>query len=203
MGDVLSARGFPLAGLAVATFAYALNVLVPKRMKSAAEIWVEVVGRDWGALSEEQKEELVSIVDTFLQIARKGAAKANLRLLARIVAGQKAREALRADEFMTYASVLEGLSVEEIEALAVLYKTWKEHARDQAQIIRDEIRKQLIPKLAANNEELGALYEGIARTGLLVRINDLYDFSGFKPSKKFDQLVSLASFEDLFKAEMA
>lgn len=215
MGDALTAQGFPVAGLAAASFTYALNALVPKRMKSAADIWVQIIGRDWGVLSEEQEEELASIVDTFLQIARKGTAKANLRLLARIIAGQKAAKALRADEFMAYVDILAALSHEEIQALSLLYKSWVAQDRKSnefepgkkiedvcAHLARRATLATLVPSQVHDEDEFNAIFEGLARTGLLIRVNDIRNSSLFRPSKKFERLVSLASLEELAEKKM-
>lgn len=215
MGDALSAQGIAYAGTAAAGLQYALSSLVPKRMKSASEIWVQVVGRDWGPISEEQEEELASIVDTFLQTARKGTAKANLQLLARIIAGQKASKALRADEFMAYADVLASLSHEEIQALSLLYKSWVAQDRKSielkpgqkieavcAQLARRATLAALVPSLVHDEDEFDAIFEGLARTGLLIRVNDIRNSSLFRPSKKFERLVSLASLEELAEKKM-
>ncbi|MDD3183107.1 MAG: hypothetical protein PHD48_09950 [Alphaproteobacteria bacterium] len=203
MGDALTAQGFPVTGLAAASFAYALNALVPKRMKSAADIWVQIVGRDWGALSEEQEEELASIVDTFLQIARKGTAKANLRLLARIVAGQKAARALKADEFLYYADLLASLSHEEICLLGTLQKhngIDKPDFRDiakTAKLVMDE----LIPSVFASKADFAATSQALTRTGFVIRtVASNYDCD--EPcylTPLFEKVSKLASFQGLYE----
>jgi len=212
MGDALTVQGIPAAGVAAASFAYALNALVPKRMKSASDIWVQIVGRDWGALSEEQEEELASIVDTFLQIARKGTAKANLRLLARIISGQKAAKALKADEFMYYAEIIASLRHEEIVLLGTM-KHQTEITEKRGGITVSEktpkilidimlnTKGELVPQVFKTDIDFWATARALARTGFIYEETAGIRGSVWSLTSVFNKVYVLVPMYDLLSAK--
>lgn len=124
IGDALTFHAAGTASyIAAGSASYILETLLQNRMRSASKIWHEIANDHWDyPLTDDQKEELVSIIDTFLRYAREEAAQENLKLLAQIVAGQKASKAVRANEFIHYANLLVPLSHEEVCLLATLTK---------------------------------------------------------------------------------
>jgi hypothetical protein len=68
------------------------------------------------------EDDAIAITLRIMRAAHEGAARLNLRLLAKAVAGQAQRGALVADEFHLHADRLASLSRDEIILIATLYK---------------------------------------------------------------------------------
>lgn len=168
IGDTLTAHGFPAAGVAT----YILDSLIQNRITSASNIWCDIVKNDWSyPLTDDQKEELVSIIDTFLRYAREGAAQENLKLLAQIIAGQKAAKALRANEFLHYANLLAPLTYEEICLLGTLAKhdAFKKQDFREIAATAKAVMNEMIPSVFKSKEEFEAVSQALTRTGFVCR----------------------------------
>lgn len=198
MGDILNAQAVVCSGTAAAGLSQVVQSFQQKRLNQARDIWLQEVRDGLKDISDvAQQDELMAIIDRYLRSAREGTTRQNLRILARVVAGQSVSSGLKANEFAAYASIIEALTIEEIEAIAQLYALWSNKEPENGPQVKKELQKRLIPKIVENAEELDALYEGLTRTGFLIRMNDIYDFNGFRPSKKLERLVRLARLQDL------
>src|SRR6516165_3622152 len=113
-------------------------------------------------------EEAAAIFYRYMRAAQEGGARLNLRLMAKIIAGQADRGNLVADEFLYYADMLASLRREEVLALGTLYRHWKSDPRvDVAGVALSGAQAELIPKVFRDNEEFLAALGAAARTGLI------------------------------------
>jgi hypothetical protein len=100
------------------------------RAEQARDILFEELRRanisDAQAASE---DDAIAVIVRYLRAAREGAARLNLRLLAKAIAGKLRTGNFVADEFLQYAEALGSLSRDEIIIISVVYKVWAEHQR--------------------------------------------------------------------------
>ncbi|MCL2469119.1 MAG: hypothetical protein FWF24_02670 [Alphaproteobacteria bacterium] len=120
--DLLS-TGAPVATMQT-TAQEALSIWRGKKAKQARDILLdEITDGNFSNVSDDDK---ISILHRYLQAAMNGEARINLRILAKLIRGllnnESLQPALYASEFNRYAKILEGLSHEELQILAALYK---------------------------------------------------------------------------------
>jgi hypothetical protein len=166
----------------------------------ARDILLDEIRSGTKTLGDAEVEEAAAIFYRYMRAAQEGGARLNLRLMAKVIAGQAHRGNLLADEFLYYADMLASLRREEILALGTLYRHWKSDARvDAAGAALSGAKAELIPKVFRDNEEFLATLGAAARTGLVTYI------SGFDRvymvSPLMDRLYALAPFEEALKAE--
>jgi hypothetical protein len=73
------------------------------------------------------EDDAIAVIVRYLRAAREGAARLNLRLLAKAIAGKLQSGHLVADEFLQYTEALGSLSRDEIIVIAAVYRVWTEH----------------------------------------------------------------------------
>ncbi|MBI4968057.1 MAG: hypothetical protein HZC25_08045 [Rhodospirillales bacterium] len=167
--------GVPGASTAGEITTGVINGFLGRRLEKAREILIEEVRLGHRSLVEAgHEDEALSIIERYLRAAREGAARLNLRLMARIVAGQAERGNLVADEFLYYADLLASLRQEEVIVLATLYRYW---TSTDVQAMPDDERKnatnqrtrdELVPAALSSKELLLATLGAVSRTGLVI-----------------------------------
>lgn len=183
--------------------------LFKKRLDAAREILLQEIHAGekdvWEAC---EVDEVVAIVYRYMRAAQEGTAQVNLRLLARIIAGQKAAKALRADDFLYYADIIASLRHEEIIIIGTMHKFYqatkvkpaphgpKEPQWPMAQRVYGEVRYSLIPSVFSSEDEFSAICGALTRTGLIIAVNAVGGMI-YAPSPFLEKLCSIASFEDL------
>jgi len=119
VSDAVGLTGIPggsVAGLAIGRY-------FRRRAEAARDILLDELRQanisDAQAASEDNA---IAVIVRYLRSAREGAARLNLRLLAKAIAGQIQLGRLVADEFLQYADALGSLSREEIVVISTLYR---------------------------------------------------------------------------------
>jgi hypothetical protein len=127
--------------------------------------------------------------------AQEGAARENLRLMARIIAGQPSYKSLKINDFVSYANIISQLSYEEIQLLGVFYKHWKinKPTDNVANATYNRSAKELIPQIFSDKEELNSEIRSLIRTGFINFIET--GVPVFKFTKKGEKIAELAKFE--------
>ncbi|MBV8548785.1 MAG: hypothetical protein JO126_04950 [Alphaproteobacteria bacterium] len=206
--DILSALMVPGAS----TAGELLQNIFKRRIEKAREILIqEIRGGENDILNVEECDEVVAIVYRYMRAAQEGAARMNLRLLARIIAGQKALKALKADEFLYYADLIASLRHEEIvllgsyaRVLAIETKVVRENSLDPSRAENSAERRAtksiedvLIPDVFSSRSELWATVNAVSRTGLMTIASPSFDGPYFELTPIFTKVNVLVSFEDL------
>jgi hypothetical protein len=143
------------------------------------------------------------VVVRYLRAAREGAARLNLRLLAKAIAGKLQSGRLVADEFLQYAEALASLSRDEIIVIGTMYKMWAAHqalaATDPAEasrrypdpwpltlkyLIEKGITEELVITGAARAQRSGLIY------GLSTSIETISTYEPKKTTTPFIYRVS-------------
>jgi hypothetical protein len=73
------------------------------------------------------EDDAIAVIVRYLRAAQEGAARLNLRLLAKAIAGKRQSMPLVADEFLQYAEALATLSRDEVLVVGAMYRHWKAH----------------------------------------------------------------------------
>jgi hypothetical protein len=94
------------------------------------------------------EDDAIAVVIRYLRAAREGAARLNLRLLAKAIAGKVQSSRLIADEFLQYAEALASLSRDEIIVIGTMYRYWRAH---------QDLAPRICKKLRENTATLGGL----------------------------------------------
>jgi hypothetical protein len=188
-----------------------------RRGEQARDILFEELRRanisDAQAASE---DDAIAVIVRYLRAAREGAARLNLRLLAKAIAGKLQSSGLVADEFLQYAEALATLSREEIVVLGAMYRHWKAHRnlavqeREAAgrdvdpweltlrELTAPGMTEELISTVAARAQRSGLLYPMFGRVG---QVAGRYGNLSFRVSPLLIDLGMTIDFEDAFQRE--
>ncbi len=178
IGDIAGA--FDVFGGSVAGIA--VQNLFKIRLSAAREILLlEISAGEKDIWEACEVDEVAAIVYRYMRAAQEGTARTNLRLLARIIAGQKAAKVLRADEFLYYADIIDSLRYEEIIVLGKLHKSFneqiekekanqldtKEISRAATEAYRRTQKETIESGVFSTEDEYVATCGALVRTGLV------------------------------------
>lgn len=195
MSDIASALGVPGA----ATVAELIQSHVRKRQAEALDLLLEQLRNgEITAIDAAGRDELISCLWRYSRAAIEGTAHANLRLLARTLAGLIGSESLYAEKFKRYADILSDLTAEEIFVLATLHRIC-DGLRPRQEYFASEsmslLKAQLVPK-NLSEIELHATLGALARTGLVCQgIGTMDDIGGWMTTPLMDEVAGLARLE--------
>ncbi len=210
VSDILASYASPVAALGGAGLSAVVAKLLRYRLDVAREILLEEVSRGEKTLHDlGEVDELAAITFRYARAAQEGTARLNLRLMAKVIAGQAQAGPLVADEFLAWADVLASLRREEVILLAEMVRVRADlqahHPEEAPQQwlgkIRDVLAGRMIPSHFSSEDELAATELGLSRTGLVV---GLIIYSGgprHAPSPLMDELQALAPFQGALREE--
>ena len=206
VADVFALQQFlggSVAGVAVGTAVYRL---LQRRMEQAREIFLEELRRGETTLPPAQIDEAVAIVYRYSRAAQEGAARINLRLMAKAIAGQARLSNLSADEFLRDADVIASLRRDEIFLLAEMHRVWTsdwlKQTEEQKRLsaLLQRVEQRLVPSLFRDADDLQATAAAIVRTGLLMT-SPVWDGVAYRPTPKLERLVKLAPLDEVLAQE--
>lgn len=179
VSDALEACGVAFSSVEGTVAGELLSAIMRKRLEAARDIALEEIRRgDRPKEDVADGDEVVAIVFKYLECARQGAARRNLRLMARVMRGQAASGSLFADEFLRYADMVASLSHEEVCTLATMYRVRREFltrrasdwpAHEKRSTLDRVIKERLVGrnKVFRREAELVATRAALQRTGLI------------------------------------
>ncbi|WP_315138468.1 hypothetical protein [Achromobacter marplatensis] len=118
ISDTLAALCIPGAAVLSATAKAALQTHYARKAQEAREIMLGELRAGRATPENVELEEFAAITVRYARAVREGVGRINLRMLAAILAGQLAHDAVYADEFYRWADILAGLTSDEIVVLA-------------------------------------------------------------------------------------
>jgi hypothetical protein len=202
--DALSARNVPGGSV----LGFTIQALFQKRIDRAREILIEELKRGDKSIHEiGELEEAAAVIYRYGRAAQEGTARLNLRLMAKVIAGQAQLGNLVADEFLHYADILAPLRREELVIIATMHRIRKEIDAKPGQrhlyghTIWERLTSELVPSLVHSPEELRAWVTSAMRSGLIISLTGIDDVEFFATSPLMDRLEKLASFEDALRQE--
>lgn len=199
LSDLLGAAGMPGAGVAGAAGAEALHRLLAKRAETARETLIEELRKGVHTPASFSEDEFAAVLFRYLRAAQEGAARQNLRLLARLISGMSAQGSLHASDFLRWADVLQSLTPQEIVFLWRLYDGMtkvqqidKAHHRNKHEAVCAMIEKSLVPSVFRTSSVLWAHAMSLTRTGLVIPMG-----AYVAPTALLEDIVRLARIDDL------
>jgi hypothetical protein len=190
-----------------------------RRTEQARDILFEELRQanisDAQAVSE---DDAIAVIVRYLRAAREGAARLNLRLLAKAIAGKLRTGSLVADEFLQYAEALAALSRDEIQVIGTMYRYWRAHqdlastdpqeaARKYGdpwglasqELMRRGMKEELIYSIASRAQRSGLIYpmSGIGGFSDTASVGNLV----FRVSPLLIELGTTIDFEDALRRE--
>lgn len=142
------------------TVSAAIQHVFKKRLDTAREILLEEIkdgNKDMGDAAE--LEEIAAIIYRYGRAAQEGAARANLRLLAKVIAGQMQVSSLNANDFLYYADILSSLKAQEIQLLGIMVREGKTTSYSAKDILKQHFIYE---------ETIEEIFQSLLRTGLVV-----------------------------------
>lgn len=185
----------------------ALRKLVDHRQQVALDILLEEIAAGQINPADVPPESLAAPVYRYIRAAREGAARLNLRLLARLIAGQASKQDLIADEFLYYADIIASLRREEIVLIATMYRhrqapdLAKLEPRERVSPARDRTIAELVPSVFATTDDLDATCLAGVRTGLFTLASGWGGTVTAYLSPFADKVISMSSFEAAVERE--
>lgn len=207
VGDAFGVGGWLMGNLAGAGFAVALQQVQRRRAERARDILLDELSRGEKTLSVPEVEEAAAVLLRYGRAAQEGAARLNLRLMAKVIAGQVHQKALYADEFLRHDDVIAGLRREEVTLLGALQRHWTTDAvralandHDRMNEAKRLMIAELIPVPFMDVAELAATEDAVVRTGFLF---GTATFGGtiYRPTRAFERICTLVPFEAALEAE--
>ncbi len=199
-----------LAGLPIpsGTAIELLKSYVGKKNETAREILFDEIASGETLIGEvPSKDEFVGVLVRYLRAAHEGAARINLRLLAKVVAGQIRKGELVADEFLAIADVLTTLSRDEIIVIGTMYRYWlKASEIKEAQPSVEppdpwaRTREELAPSFYPDKEHIEAIAARAQRSGLVMAVS-AYGGNAYKITPLLVQLGQTVDFMDALSRE--
>jgi len=152
ISDVLSFFGIPTN-----TASQIYTDILNKRAHEALEILLAEIRQ--GNFENIDQDEAVSIIARYQRAAIEGAAKRNLRMMAKVIRGMAEKQDLTAPSFMKYANILASLTKDEILVLGIMSKSnWGIFIGDRN---ASEFKKHGI-------ENYESVQQALMRTGLVL-----------------------------------
>jgi hypothetical protein len=140
-------------------------------------------------------DDAVAIIAKYLRASEQGAARLNLRLLAKCIAGQVQRGRLIADEFLDHAEALATLSHDEVVLIATMYRIAQREEPDRRWgVFLAEMKK------AWAEDKIRSVAGRATRSGLVVAQGA---FGGiiYAPSPTLCDLCRTVDFDDALRRE--
>ncbi len=200
--DVLAALGLPSSSFS-ALFG---GFLRGKIDESFGILLEELRAGNMSELHVASENETVAVCYRYLLAARDGAARRNLRLLAKVMVGLAQRDRLYSDEFNKYAGVLENLTREQIIYLGryyALYQEEKRKADDEGkarEAAKDRLVDELIPHQFPSEQHLEYLVSQAVGLGLLLT-SSAWGTLVYRFSPLMDEIAGMADFQEVLKRE--
>lgn len=198
VGDIASYLGVPGANLV----GKAMEALHDQRMERAREVLLEDIRSGLVHIGDDARvvDELAPIMHRYFRAAADGAARNNLRLLARIIAGHLCEDALSASEFLAWSDVLAGLRPPEIRVLAGIQQFVDASGEAWSWEDSNVAARLLIDKTSAcaacTVDEVNSALAGLTRTGFLLP-SIMASGMAYRLSSQFAAFRRIASFDGL------
>ncbi len=204
---VADAAHITIPGAAVA--GGAVTRFLRRRTEAARDILLDELRRanitDVEAASE---DDAVGVVYRYLRAAQEGAARLNLRLLAKVIVGQFEAGRLMADEFLQYAESLAALSRDEIIVIGTMYRAMVEQLaqmRENPATFPNGIdpwaaTKRALAEKGWEEDRVAAAGTRSQRSGLVVG-HAAYGGMIFSASPMLTELGKTVDFDDALRRE--
>lgn len=181
-----------------------------RRSEQARSIFLEELGQGRRPpINPGEVDEFVAIIYRYMSKAQEGAARLNLRLMARVVSGQLESEGLYASDFLRYSELIASLTREEVILLATRRRIRLEFDAKKSQenwsdtsSVNELVAKELVPRVFSTHLHYTAALTALQRTGLIWPAAATIG-GGFvwQDTPLLDEIAQLANFEGALEME--
>jgi hypothetical protein len=198
----LIADGLGLLGaLGGSTAGEIIKAYLQRRTDEATDILLDELGR--GDILPPQaaaKDDGVAVIYHYYRSACMGAARINLRLLAKGIVGRLTTNTLVADEFLPHVDALAALSRDEIILLATMIRIQQrfENAEPNGQWWRDAVAK--LGEIGWNGDRAWAAAGRALRSGYVI-VGSGYGALSYRMSPLLVDLCKTVDFDDALRGE--
>lgn len=175
-----------------------LSRILRRRAQAAREILQDQLSRgEINVTDAADKDEAAAMVFEYIEAARRGAARRNLRMLAQIMEGALDAPPIYADEFLRWSRVLADLSQEEIIVLVKLQEVHNLPINTVGELKQwNEMDAQMLHQLRAigvvsNKLELDSIFGALQRTGLVNYFAGGFGGAWYQPTPRLAALLAL------------
>jgi hypothetical protein len=183
----------------------AMKSFLEKRRSASFDILVEAL-RTANIDADEvaKRDDVAAMFVKFYQAMAQGAAFANLRLIAKVLAYKVGHKEERTDDFIMWADTIGGLLTEEAVLLAALHRNYEAAILDQTQLnhvhgrAMTTLQQELIgpQKTFADKDSFEATGTSLIRTGFVILVSGYGGGMSFAPSPRLSLLANLARLDD-------
>lgn len=186
----------------------AFSRVMSKRVSASREILLEELS-DGTVLPNTviEEDEWVAITYRYGRAAMEGAARLNLRLLAKCLKGDLNVSQLSADRFLYYTDIIASLTRSEIQLIAALLqaRSWTTRGNyycvEHASSAYHEAAKTLIPQVFKDGLKQKVSAAALTRHGLVFSYAGIGGSTSYGLSPLIDDLLSLSDFRDALRKE--
>jgi hypothetical protein len=187
----------------------AVDHLLRRRAETAREILLSELRSGDRTLSEVEHDEIAAVLFRYIRAAQEGAARLNLRLMAKVIAGQASLGNLVADEFLYYADILSSLRREEVILLGTIYRETR-FQKENSQVAEEEkvgaaltaTQAKLVPMPFPTAEDFLATAGALLRTGL-ISASSGFGYLVYQATPLLERFCALISIDDALKKDAA
>jgi hypothetical protein len=200
------ADAFSLFGIPAATLKRAVRAFFDRRMRIASDVLLEEMhqGRI-DSLHVANEDDVIAVIHRYLLAARDGAAKRNLRLLAKVMVGLAQRDKLYTDEFNRLADLCARLTRDQFFVIGRVARLFRGLGRESGVLgavqreVQDRFVAEMVPLHFATKDHLRVVVWQLNGLGLAQGVP--WEETMFQPSPLMDELIHLADFDDLLRQE--
>jgi|GEM_PF-2277274 len=168
-----------------------------RRAEDAYDILLSEISQGVDPLRAANEDETIAVIYKYMLAAKNGAARRNLKLLARAIAGLAKRDKLYADEFARFSQAIEGLTRDQILVLGRIHFHKTRLRKDaSSHELWTHLEKELVPGQFESVDHLLAVCCSALHSGLVLNPRDFDSAGVFTTSPLMDELVSLVDFEN-------
>jgi len=183
----------------------ALAQVLRRRGEAAREILQQQLARaEINIADSADRDEAAAMVFGYIEAARQGAARRNLRMLAEIMSKKLATPPIYASEFLRWSRLLADLGPEEIITLARFHEVHHDGAFDKGPGPKDldgltkKLEQMLVEVGAAKNSlDVQSILGALQRTGLIVYSAGGFGGAWHLPTPRLDELLKLVNIEEV------
>jgi hypothetical protein len=182
-----------------------IDTLLRKRLEIARDIFLEEIKAGNAVkIKAATRDHEIGVMYRFSRAAQEGAARENLKLLAKFIVGFGERGKLFADDFYNFSAAISTLTRDELILIAALYRN-----RDVTGKIfldeRDTINnawlasvEELVPGIFTDKEEMQEIAGSAQRSGLVIA-KSVWGGETYLPTKRLYELSKTIDFDDAIR----
>ncbi len=203
VSDLVSA----LLGVPMSSVGHLLHEHLNNRAREAQDVLLDQLRRGEGPpVQAASADDGIRVIYRYQLAVQEGAARRNLKLLARVIVGLGRHDRLFADEFNKYAEALSRLTRDEILVIGGLHKRRKAEELKQGKGTSthqwwDKAVSDLVPSSFETEEHVVAVCCSAMRTGLVITPRDFDSTGEYATSPIMDEVEELADFEQVLREE--